>query len=345
MFKVGIIGATGYVGVELIRLLLNHKGVILEAISSTSFVGKEIDEVYGNFSGVTNLICKDESEVINKCDIIFGAVPHGLSEELAEKILINNKVFIDMGADFRLKNEGAYKQWYKGQFNKKSLHEKAVYGLPELYRNNIKESNLIANPGCYPTSIALGLAPILEKQLGDISTIIIDSKSGVTGAGRNLSLTSHYVECNESFNAYGVGGIHRHVPEIEQVLGEVSGQDIKVTFTPHLLPINRGILSTIYINLSEDISLEEIWEEYNQYYKNEKFVKVLPIGQVAKIKNVTYSNFCHISIHKDERCNRLIVCSTIDNMVKGAAGQGIQNMNLILGLQEDMALEAVPPAF
>ena len=345
MFNVGIIGATGYVGVELIRLLLNHKGVRLEAISSTSFVGKEINDVYGNFSGVTNLICKEEAEVIDKCDVIFGAVPHGLSEELADKILKANKVFIDMGADFRLKKEEDYKKWYNGNFNKKSLHEKAVYGIPELYRNNIKESKLIANPGCYPTSIALGLAPVLEKHLGDTSSIIIDSKSGVTGAGRNLSLTSHYVECNESFNAYGVGGVHRHVPEIEQVLGDISGKDVKVTFTPHLLPINRGILSTIYINLNNEITLEDIYDIYKQYYENEKFINILQIGQVAKIKNVTYSNFCHISLHKDDRCNRLIICSTIDNMVKGAAGQGIQNMNLILGLQEEMALEAVPPAF
>lgn len=347
MINVGIIGATGYVGVELLRLLLNHEFVSVSGISSKSFKDEAIASIYENFSGITNLICEEEEEIISKSDIIFGALPHGLSENLGEKILNKDKIFIDMGADFRLNNEEDYKKWYKAGYLNKPLHEKSIYSIPELHRKKMKNGmfKLIANPGCYPTSIALALVPAIINKIVKIDSIIIDSKSGLTGAGRNLSSISHFVECNESINAYSIGGAHRHIPEIEQILNEFSQEKIIVTFTPHLIPVNRGILSTIYFDLKENIELSELHEIYKEYYKNEFFVKILPLGSNAKIKNVKNSNYCNISLHKDERCNRIIVCSVIDNMIKGAAGQAIQNMNLILGLEETTGLKALATAF
>ena len=345
MIKVGIIGATGYVGAELIRLLSKHPKVTVAAISSNSFQGKELSEIYGNFSGIVSLICEDENKVVENSDVIFTALPHGLSESIAKKAADAGKILIDMGADFRLENEENYKQWYGKSFDEKELHDLSIYGLPELNRAKIKESKLIGNPGCYPTSSILGLMPALKADIINEKNIIIDAKSGITGAGRGLTLGSHYPECNESFSAYGLGGVHRHTPEIEEGLSMAAGKDARITFSPHLLPLNRGILATIYSDLKSDKSLEEIWNIYNEAYKNEPFVKVLPLGEFAKIKNVKYSNYCHISIHKDERCNRLIVCSAIDNMIKGAAGQGIQNMNLVLGFEETLGIDSLPPAF
>lgn len=347
MIKVGIIGATGYVGVELLRLLLNHEDVSVEAISSVTFKDELISSVYKNFSGIVDLICEDEDSVISKSDVIFGALPHGLSEKLASKILKHRKKFIDIGADFRLKSEESYIKWYNKKFDYKPLHEKSIYSIPEFHRNKIIEGNyeIIANPGCYPTSIALGLIPAIKSNLVNEQSIIIDSKSGVTGAGRKLSLGNHFVECNESLNAYSLGGVHRHTPEIEQILNEFSTTDIKVTFTPHLVPLNRGILSTIYFDLKGEYSLESIHKIYSKFYENEYFVKVLPLGSNAKIKDVKNSNYCNISIHKDNRCNRCIICSVIDNMVKGAAGQAIQNMNLLMGIEENKGLKSIATAF
>lgn len=347
MIKVGIIGATGYVGVELLRLLFNHNDVSTIAISSKTFKDKRISEIYENFSGIIDFVCEDEDMVIEKSDIIFGALPHGLSEGLAFKILKKEKKFIDIGADFRLKNEEDYEKWYKNKFNYKPLHEKSVYSIPEFHRNKVIEGNysIISNPGCYPTSIALGIVPAIINNLVKENTLIIDSKSGVTGSGRGLSLSSHFVECNESMNAYAVGGVHRHTPEIEQIINEFSNNLVKITFTPHLIPINRGILSTIYFDLNKNTSIEDIHKLYINYYKDEFFIKILPLGSNAKIKNVTNSNYCNISIHKDERCNRVIICSVIDNMVKGAAGQAIQNMNLLLGIEENTGLKVLATAF
>ncbi|MGL5615198.1 MAG: N-acetyl-gamma-glutamyl-phosphate reductase [Sarcina sp.] len=347
MIKVGIIGATGYVGVELLRLLLNHNVTKIVGISSKSFKGKNFSEVYEGFYGITDLICEDEDLIIERSDVVFTAIPHGLSEKLAEKILAKNKILIDMGADFRLRNEEDYKLWYNKEFLNKPLHSQSIYSIPELHRKKFLTGDfkIIANPGCYPTSIALGLAPALKANLVKENSIIIDSKSGLTGAGRNVNLLNHYVECNESMNAYSLGGIHRHTPEIEQVLGEFSKKKIQVTFTPHLIPINRGILSTIYFDLKDDKSLDEIYLIYKKFYKKDFFVKVLPLGSNAKIKNVKNSNYCNISIHKDERCKRIIVCSVIDNMVKGAAGQAIQNMNLLFGLEENLGLKTVGTVF
>nr|WP_245331600.1 N-acetyl-gamma-glutamyl-phosphate reductase [Clostridium algifaecis] len=342
--KVGIIGGTGYVGAELIRLLSCHKKIEISAISSVSFSGKKLSDIYQNFYNLNNLVCENEEDVLEKSDIIFLALPNGLSEELAEKILKRNKICIDMGADFRFKNGLTYKKWYGKDFSLPELHEKSVYGLPELNREKIKGAKIIGNPGCYATSIELALLPLISKNLIEETGIISDSKSGVTGSGKSLSESSHFTNCNESLSAYKIAN-HRHTPEIEETLGSISSKDVKLTFVPHLLPINRGILSTIYTTPKEKINLTELHKEYSNFYKNEPFVNVLPLGGTAKINNVRLSNYCQISLHYDAENNKLILVSCIDNMIKGSAGQGIQNMNLALGFNEKEGLDFIPPAF
>ena len=344
MFKVGIIGATGYVGVELLRLLLNHDKVTVTAISSSTFKDEEISSVYKSFFNKTALICKDKNDVIDKCDVIFTALPHGLSEEIAIEAINKNKKVIDLGADFRLDSEDSYEKWYGKKFICKNLHKDSICGLPEFNGSKINEFNIIANPGCYPTSISLGIMPLLKNNLINTKNIICDSKSGITGAGRGLSLKSHFAEANENFSAYAIGS-HRHTPEIEQVLSYMANEDVEVTFTPHLLPINRGILSTIYCEPKNQLTLEEIHKIYKKQYENEEFVHVLPLGQAAEIKHVKYTNNCHISIHENYRKNKIIIVSVIDNMVKGAAGQAIQNMNIMLGLHENTGLKLIAPSF
>lgn len=344
MFKVGIIGATGYVGVELLRLLLNHDKVTVTAISSSTFKDEEISSVYKSFFNKTTLVCKDKNDVIDKCDVIFTALPHGLSEEIASEAINKNKKVIDLGADFRLESEHSYEEWYGKKFICKNIHKYSIYGLPEFNGSKIKEFNIVANPGCYPTSISLGLMPLLKNNLINTKNIICDSKSGITGAGRGLSLKTHFAEANENFAVYGIGS-HRHTPEIEQTLSYMANENVEVTFTPHLLPINRGILSTIYCEPKDQLTLEEIHEIYKKQYKNEEFVHVLPLGQTAEIKHVKYTNNCHISIHQNYRKNKIIIISVIDNMVKGAAGQAIQNMNLLLGLPQNTGLKLIAPSF
>lgn len=344
MKKVGIIGSTGYVGVELVRLLLNHPEVKLEAISSQSFKNQSIDSVYMNLKGITSLVCEDEDSVINKSDVIFTALPHGLSEKIALKALEQNKLVIDLGADFRITDENIYEKWYGKKFDVADIHDFATYGLPEINKDTIKTSKIIANPGCYATSIELGLLPLVASNLISTKDIICDSKSGATGAGRGLSLSTHFTECNENLSAYKIDG-HRHIGEIEEVLTSQSRDKVEICFTPHLLPINRGILSTIYTKLNNNEDLETIHSVYKTYYENCPFVKLLDLGESANIKNIKYSNYCHISLHKDFRKDRLIIISCLDNMIKGAAGQAIQNMNIALGFEETAGLNLIPPAF
>ncbi|SFD15144.1 N-acetyl-gamma-glutamyl-phosphate reductase [Clostridium uliginosum] len=344
MIKAGIIGATGYVGAELLRLLLNHPLIEIGAISSVSFEGQEINKIYKNFLSKTDLICETMDDVIKKCDVIFTALPHGLSEGIAKKAIDSNKICIDMGADFRLTDEEEYKLWYGKDFSEPELHNQSVYGLPELNKEKIKEASLIANPGCYPTSIELGLMPLLKNSLIELKGIICDSKSGTTGAGRGLALNTHFPEENETFAPYNIGG-HRHTPEIEEMLSTIAQDKVTVTFTPHLLPINRGILSTIYCNPKEEVNLEFLHKLYTDFYKNKPFVEILPIGETASIKNIRLSNNCHISLHLNHRKDQIIIISTIDNMIKGAAGQAIQNMNIILGFDETEGLNFIAPAF
>lgn len=342
--KVGIIGATGYAGAELVRILLTHPMAEISAISSVSFEGKKLSEVYPSYKSLCDMECKTQDEAIEKCDVIFAALPHGLSQELAAQCDALGKTFIDLGADFRLESEDDYKEWYNGEFLDKELHKKAVYGLPELFRDDIKGKRVIANPGCYTTGAPLALAPAVKKGLVSTDGIIIDSKSGVTGAGRKPSQGSHYPELNEGFHAYKAGS-HRHTPEIEQTLSRLSGKSVKITFVPHLLPVNRGILSTCYARINPGVTKEQIRKEYEEFYKDEFFVRLLSDGENADIHNIKYSNFCDISLHVDGRTNTLVAVSAIDNMVKGAAGQAIQNMNIIFGLDEKTGLVIVPPAF
>lgn len=344
MFKVGIVGATGYVGAEILRLLLSHKEVEIVGISSVSFEGQEISNIYRTFLDKSNLICENKDALIDKCDLVFTALPHGLSEDIALECLEKGKLCVDLGADFRLTSEFDYKEWYGKPFTHPSIHDKAIYGLPELNRNKIKEYKIIANPGCYPTSIELGLMPLLQNNLITFNNIICDSKSGTTGAGRGLSQKTHYPDCNENFAPYGVG-THRHTPEIEETLSAMAGNEVTVTFTPHLLPINRGIVSTIYTNLNTNKDLTEIHNLYLDTYKNEPFVQVLPLGETACINDVKLTNNCQISLHLNHRKDGIIVVSAIDNMIKGAAGQAIQNMNILLGLKETEGLELIAPAF
>ena len=343
MIKAGIIGATGYAGVELVRILLGHPQVKLEKLSSVSYEGQPLSQVYPMLAGLCDETLATQEEVVAACDVVFAALPHGLSEPAARQCREQGKVFVDIGADFRLEDGGVYEKWYGKTFQYPELHREAVYGIPELFREDIRGKRLIANPGCYPTSVALGLAPALKKGLVDISTIIVDSKSGATGAGRGLALNTHFTECNEAFAPYKVAS-HRHTPEMEQTLSKLAGEEVKITFVPHLLPLNRGIVSTMYASLKMPVTAEEAVELYREFYAGEPFVRVMDKGAVANLKNVRYSNYCDISLHVDGHTGRLIAVSTIDNMVKGAAGQAVQNMNLALGFEETEGLHLIPPA-
>lgn len=342
--KVGVIGASGYAGAELVRLLLNHKKVDLVGIASHSYTGQSICSLYPGFNGVCHLVFEDMEKVIDKSDLLFASLPHGHSEKIAQLCVSKNKKFIDLGADFRLDDPNDYKEWYGLEYNLFDLHEKSVYGLSEIQREKIKEASIIGNPGCYPTSISLGCYPALQAGLVDVSHLIIDSKSGTTGAGKGLSENTHFPRTNEAFAPYKVG-VHRHTPEIEQMLSSIAQEKVMITFVPHLLPINRGIVSTMYLPLKKDVSLEQIHEIYCEAYKNETFVRVLDLGKCADLKFVKFSNYCDISLHLDARTHTLIVVSCIDNMVKGAAGQAIQNMNIMSGFEETEGLMMIAPSF
>lgn len=347
MIKVGIIGATGYAGAELARLLINHPEVKIEAVSSVSYEGQRIDDIYPNLKEVLPKTLESVDAIIPRCDVVFASVPHGVSEEMAVKCQASGTVLIDLGADFRLHNEVDYNKWYGKEYKHPELHEKAVYCIPELHREELSDAPIIGNPGCYPTSISLALMPAIKAGIIDTSHIIIDSKSGVTGAGRGLTQGTHYPDTNEAFAAYKAGA-HRHTPEIEQTLTSLAGSPVKVTFVPHLLPVNRGIESTLYCTLNDNgakLAIDEIHALWCDTYKNEKFVRIEPKGSYANIKNVRMSNYCDISLHLDSHANTLIISSCIDNMVKGAAGQAIQNMNIRFGIDETTGLTMVPPAF
>lgn len=344
MIKAGVIGATGYAGAETYRLLLTHKEVEKIYVSSVSYEGQDIADIFMNFyqNGDSTLLSPEE--VIEKSDVIFAGVPHGVSEKYARLAYDQGKAYIDLGADFRLDDEATYTKWYGCQYNDKPLHEVSVYGLPELNREEIKKSRIIGNPGCFPTSIALGLYPAMKLGLCSTQGMVIDSKSGVSGAGRGLSQNTHFPDCNEAFAPYKVGA-HRHTPEIEQTLGKMCGEKVTMTFVPHLTPLNRGIVSTIYADKKEGMTLEEIHKAYVEFYKDEPFVRVRKLGQIANLKWVRMSNYCDISLHEDAHSGKLIIVSTIDNTVKGTAGQAIQNMNLMFGYPETEGLLTPPPAF
>lgn len=340
MIKAGIIGATGYAGAELARILGGHPEVELVALTTRSYAGKPFWEVYPHLYKYVPLTCEELNlpELVDRCDIVFTALPHGHAVEVAEEVQRKGKKLIDLGADLRFDDAGIYENWYKIKISTPELAERAVYGLPEINRELIKEAKLVGNPGCYPTGAILALAPFLKNGLADTSTVIIDSKSGVSGAGRSLKLTTHYSEVNENMQAYNVG-FHRHTPEIEQELGKLAGDKVTVSFTPHLAPMTRGILSTIYVKLKKPLDNKTAREHYLEFYKDEQFVRILPEGVLPQTKAVYGSNYCDISIVIDSRTGRAVIISAIDNLVKGASGQAVQNMNLMFDFPENTALD------
>lgn len=339
--NVGIYGGSGYTGQELLRLLASHPDAKVVAATSRRFAGVPVAEVYPVFSGLTELVYTDASPeaVADLVDVVFLALPHGVSMEFAALFLKAGRKVVDLSADFRLRDAGTYQAWYGSHKTPETLKE-AVYGLPELYRDRIVHTRLVANPGCYPTSIILGLAPLLRSRWIDSDSVIADSKSGVSGAGRDPQIASLYCEVAGGFKAYKVGG-HRHTPEIEQELSALAEQEMKISFTPHLLPVKRGILSTIYAKLRKDVTPAEITALYQAFYQNEPFVRVCRSGQFPNLSSVVGSNYCDIGVTVDKRTGRIIVVSAIDNLIKGASGQAIQNMNLLCGLREETGLPAI----
>jgi N-acetyl-gamma-glutamyl-phosphate reductase len=342
MYNVAVVGASGYTGVELVRILANHPQVNLTCLTSRQHAGKAFSEVFPSVSGVVDLVCDPiDVDLINrKADVVFTALPHKTAMEVVPAFISAGKMVIDLSADYRLQDTSVYQQWYQ-EHTSPELIASAVYGLPELYRQQISTSKLVANPGCYPTSAALALLPLVEHGLIDTETIVIDSKSGTSGAGRAAKEGSLYCEVNESFRAYGVGS-HRHTPEIEQTLSAVYQAPVTVSFTPHLLPVSRGILSTCYATLVKSQTTSDLLQLFNDRYAREPFVRIKPEGMVPDIAHVRGSNYCDIGVVSDSRSGRVVVVSVIDNLVKGASGQAVQNMNLMLGLEEGAGLNVVP---
>jgi N-acetyl-gamma-glutamyl-phosphate reductase len=340
MIKVGIIGATGYVGIEIVRLLSNHPDVSIEAVVSQSFNGRKISDIYPNLKGIFDMECEslDIDKLSSQADVFVTALPHGISKEVIPSLLGKDKRVIDHSGDFRYKSVEVYEKWYGIRHEMPELLQSAVYGLPELYRGKIKDAQLVANPGCYPTCSILGIAPLLSKGIIKTQNIIIDAASGVTGAGRNTELPYQFCECTENFKAYKVA-THRHTSEIEQELGILAGEDIMVSFTPHLAPMKRGMLCTIYANLEETKTAAELISLYRDYYKDEKFIRVLDEGKLPETKYVAGSNYIDIGITVDKRLNRVIVLSAVDNLGKGAAGQAVQDLNIMCGFPEDTGIE------
>ena len=333
--NIAIVGSSGYTGGELMRILLNHPRVTVTAITSEKSAGKPITSIFPHLAGLTSLVCErlDPDTISKKSDFVFLALPHVTAQEAAFRFHKLGKKVVDLSADYRLSDPAVYATWYEHSHQYPELLKDAVYGLPELHREKIKKASLIANPGCYPTSAILGLAPLMQKGKVDLESIIIDSKSGVSGAGRSPSLAHHYPEVNEGFMAYKVG-THRHMPEIEQELSSLAGKQVTVSFTPHLVPMNRGILTTIYAKQKSPVDTDQLHAWYREFYKDAPFVRLLPVGQFPNVRNVRGSNFCDIGIYADQRTGRAVVVTAIDNLVKGASGQAIQNMNLMMGFDE-----------
>lgn len=343
MIKAGIIGATGYAGAELVRILMGHKEVEIVWFGSRSYIDEKYANVYRNMFEIVDAQCMDDNigELADRVDVIFTATPQGfLASVLTEEILSKVKV-IDLSADFRIKDVDIYEKWYGIQHKSPQFIQEAVYGLCEVNREQIPKARLIANPGCYTTCSILTAYPLAKEGLIDMDTLIVDAKSGTSGAGRGAKVQNLFCEVNENMKAYGVAS-HRHTPEIEEQLGYAAGRKVRISFTPHLVPMNRGILATEYAALTKDVSWEEVKAVYDKYYKEEKFVRVLDQGVFPETKWVEGSNYLDIGFQIDPRTNRIILMGAIDNLVKGAAGQAVQNMNLIFGLPETEGLELVP---
>ncbi len=343
--KIAIVGASGYAGLELLRLLAAHPEAEVVAVTSRADSGKVLSDLFPSLRKNANydtLILEDPAQTdYIKAQVVFTATPHGTAMNMAKNMLAGGSKIIDLSADFRLKDAEIFDQWYTRHQAPELLSE-AVYGLPELYREQIKKARLIANPGCYPTSAILAVAPFLKAGLGRAdSPIICDAKSGVTGAGRGANLGTSFCEVSDSFKAYKING-HRHTPEIEQELSALLGQNLKVAFTPHLLPMNRGILSTVYLTPNKEVSPEELLAVYQKFYETEPFVRVRPLGFEVATADVRGSNFCDLSLNFDQRTGLLKVVSVIDNLCRGASGQAVANLNLMFGLPETLGLGLVP---
>ncbi len=342
MLKVAVVGASGYTGVELLRILHCHPEAAVCCVTSEQSAGKRISDLFPTLRGRCDMVLEhlEPVRIAEQADVIFTALPHKAAMEVVPTFLRLGRKVVDLSADYRLKDADVYGAWYEPHMNPELL-PRAVYGSPEIRRAAIAEAELVANPGCYPTSIILGTAPLLANRLIDPTMIIADSKSGVSGAGRGAKVDSLYCEVNEGFRAYGVGGVHRHIPEIEQELSLLADAEVRITFTPHLVPMDRGILSAIYLQPTASCGAAELVELYTEYYRGEPFVRVLTEGSFPSTAHVRGSNFCDIGVTVDRRTGRIVVVSAIDNLVKGASGQTVQNMNLVCGLPETLGLDGL----
>jgi N-acetyl-gamma-glutamyl-phosphate reductase len=343
--KVAVAGASGYTGAELLRLLIHHPAVEIVAVTSETYAGKPLTAALPGLSGFLDLLFEplDTGKLASVADIVFLALPHTASASPAAALREAGCRVIDLSADFRLRDPGVYERWYRVTHPVPHLLNTAVYGLPEFYRETIRQAHLVAVPGCYPTGALLGLVPLVRAGRIALDSIIVNAGSGTSGAGRKLDLSFHFSEANENFKAYAVAS-HRHTPEMEQELSRLVGHEVAVSFTPHLVPMTRGILSTMYTRLTSPTAVETLHDLFHQSYKGEPFVRVLPLGAFPETKQVWGSNYCDIGVAVDSRTGRAIVITALDNLVKGAAGQAIQAMNLMAGLEETLGLTA-PPLF
>lgn len=343
MVKVGIIGSTGYAGGELVRLLTVHRDAEIRWYGSRSYIDKKYASVYQNMFQIVDAVCMDDNmeALAEQVDVIFTATPQGLCASLVNEEILSKVKIIDLSADFRIKDVAVYEKWYGITHKSPQFIDEAVYGLCEINREAVKNARLVANPGCYTTCSILTAYPLAKEGLIDMSTLIIDAKSGTSGAGRGAKVQNLFCEVNENMKAYGVAS-HRHTPEIEEQLGYAAGEEVVLNFTPHLVPMNRGILVTEYAKLKEKVTYEEIKSVYDKYYANETFIRVLEKDVCPETKWVEGSNYVDINFKIDPRTGRIILMGAMDNLVKGAAGQAVQNMNLMFGLKETEGLELVP---
>ncbi|MCU0973262.1 MAG: N-acetyl-gamma-glutamyl-phosphate reductase [Burkholderiales bacterium] len=339
MIKAGIVGGTGYTGVELLRLLARHPEAEIASITSRKEAGLAVSEMFPSLRGSIDLAFSDPQQAtLDRCDIVFFATPNGVSMEQADDLLGRGVRVIDLAADFRIKDVAEWEKWYGVTHAAPALVAEAVYGLPEVNRDKIRSARLVANPGCYPTAVQLGFLPLLEAGVVDLEHLVADAKSGVSGAGRKAEVPTLFSEASDNFKAYGVPG-HRHLPEIRQGLSVVAGQPVGLTFVPHLTPMIRGIHATLYARLQRDVDLQALFE---QRFAHEHFVDVMPAGTHPDTRSVRGANHCRIAVHRPQGGKTVVVLSVIDNLVKGAAGQAVQNMNLMFGLAEDAGLEGLP---
>jgi len=340
--KVGIIGATGYTGLELLRFLIRHPKIEIAALTSQKYAGIEIGQVFPALMDQIQIKCEELSakRISEKTDFLFTAVPHKTAMEIVPVFYRKGKRIVDLSADFRLKDANVYEKWYQ-KHTAADLLPESVYGLPELHREEIRKAKIVGNPGCYPTGALIGLIPLVKKGLISLEGIVVDSKSGVSGAGRDVVLESLFCEVNEGVKAYKIFA-HRHTPEIDQELSQLARKEIRVTFVPHLIPMDRGILSTLYVCLKKKMKTDELLDVFHDFYGGEPFVRIYPKGKLPNTRDVRGSNFCDIGVAVSEPDDRAVVVTAIDNLAKGASGEAVQNMNIMLGYPETTGLDVLP---